>query len=144
MDLAEGDSFEQGIKLAVRPSWSRRTSSSASNAMPSRTIRTPCILLADYELASRLSYFLWSSMPDDELFRLAGTRTSSATRTCWKSRSGGCSGTRSRARSVENFAGQWLKLRKLDDDDARPPTRFPTSTPTCDPSMMRETELFFD
>ena len=57
-----------------KPSWSRRTSCSAS-----RTIRDPnnpaqSHRLDDYELASRLSYFLWSSMPDDELFRLAGER----------------------------------------------------------------------
>jgi hypothetical protein len=46
-------------------------------------------VLGDYELASRLSYFLWSSMPDETLFRVAA-RASCATRTCWPPRRGEC------------------------------------------------------
>ena len=54
-----------------RRCWSRRTSSSASNTTPTRSMPPRRIPITDLELASRLSYFLWSSMPDDELLALA-------------------------------------------------------------------------
>ena len=66
--------------------------------------------LNDYELASRLSYFLWSTMPDERLFDLAdkGTLKQSAVlraelSACWPTR----------ARKVENFTGQWLSVREF-------------------------------
>ena len=81
----------------------------------------------DYELASRLSFFLWSSIPDDELLALAGEHrlvdpavlTAQVDRMLADARSGAL---------VENFASQWLALRELDtvvpqdpdfDDDLR-------------------------
>ena len=68
--------------------------------------------ISDWELASRLSYFLWSSMPDDELFRLARSRElhkpevlEAQTRRMLKD---------DKARAlVDNFAMQWLQLRNL-------------------------------
>src|SRR5579864_1781534 len=69
----QGDSFDEGVRLAVQailmsPNFLFRIEHdpklvAGSGAAPHR--------INDYELASRLSYFLWSSMPDDELFRLA-------------------------------------------------------------------------
>ena len=67
----------------------------------------------DYELASRLSFFLWSSIPDDELLALAGEHrladpavlTAQVDRMLADARSGAL---------VENFASQWLALRELD------------------------------
>lgn len=68
--ISEGDDFETGIKLALRailvsPNFIFRveTDPDVADATPHQ--------LTDYELASRLSYFIWSSMPDDELMRLA-------------------------------------------------------------------------
>ncbi len=66
--------------------------------------------LNDFELASRLSYFLWSTMPDDELFSHARAKTlrsnlhQQVVRMLDDSRS---------AEFVANFTGQWLQLRKL-------------------------------
>ncbi len=77
--IADGDRFERGIQLAVRailvsPHFlfrveldDRPRANGAGG--PSRTGIEP---IGDYELASRLSYFFWSSMPDETLFRLAG------------------------------------------------------------------------
>ena len=70
-------------------------------------------------------------------------RRASCGRTCGR-RCGGCSRTRSRSAFVENFAGQWLTLRKLPQVVARPQDCSRTSTTTCAPAMLRETELFFE
>ncbi len=71
VDLADeqGDSFEAGIQLAlqamlVSPHFLFRVEAEPTGTQEVRTLN-------DYELATRLSYFLWSSMPDDELFELA-------------------------------------------------------------------------
>lgn len=68
--------------------------------------------LNDYELASRLSYFLWSSLPDDELFALAdkGTLRDPATLSAQVTRM--LADPKSR-RFVENFAGQWLDVEQF-------------------------------
>ena len=108
---ARGDAVRgSGQARAARRSWSRRTSSSASSrtgpsAEPYR--------VSDYELASRLSYFLWSSMPDDELFGPRRRRSGSTSPRCSRSRCGGCSQTRSPGRWPRDFAGQWLGVRDL-------------------------------
>ena len=69
--------------------------------------------LSDFELASRLSYFLWSSMPDDELFRLASQRELSKTETLWQ-QIGRMLRDRRKSRELsESFAVQWLKLDQL-------------------------------
>ncbi len=97
--------------------------------------------LNDYELASRLSYFLWSSMPDDRLFDLASrgelqdpaTLVSEAKRMLQDPKANAL---------VDNFAGQWLQLRdveRLTPD----PGRFPTYTKDLGIAMRRETEEFF-
>src|SRR5213079_2445995 len=67
----EGDSFERGIQVAVQavlvsPHFLFRIELDPEPLNP-QAIRT----INDYELETRLSYFLWSSMPDDELLRLA-------------------------------------------------------------------------
>src|SRR4029077_5034969 len=97
--------------------------------------------LSDYELATSLSYFLWSSMPDDELFRAAwqgelrkGDHLEKQVRRMLadpKSKS-----------LVENFAVQWLQLRNLETitpDKAR----FPTFDDKLRWAMRLETEHFF-
>ncbi len=66
--------------------------------------------LTEYELASRLSYFLWSSMPDDELFNLAAAGKLRANLPSQIQRM--LKDTRSKG-LVENFAGQWLQLRQM-------------------------------
>ena len=98
--------------------------------------------LRDFELASRLSYFLWSSMPDEDLFASAREQrlksgdqlASQVNRMLLDPKS---------SAMVESFAVQWLQLRKLGlmtpDADL-----FEQFTPELLDDMRRETELFFE
>lgn len=87
-----------------------RAGADAGNAHALATVATALRPLNDYELASRLSYFLWSSMPDDELLSLAaagklresGTGTTQVRRMLADPKS---------QQFVQNFAGQWLSVR---------------------------------
>jgi len=97
--------------------------------------------VSEHELASRLSYFLWSSMPDDELLRLAdqkdlrkpGVLEAQVRRMLKDPKSNAI---------VDNFAGQWLELRRL--ESAVPDReKFPEFEEYLRMSMRRETELFF-
>ena len=94
-----------------------------------------------YELASRLSYFLWSSLPDDELLALAKEARLGDPRVLRQQVGRMLEDPRSEA-LVENFAGQWLQLRNL--ESARPdPDRFPDFDEPLREAMRRETEIFF-
>jgi hypothetical protein len=97
---------------------------------------------SDFDLASRLSYFLWSSMPDAELFRAAsqGKLADPAVLATQTRRM--LADPKSRA-LAENFAAQWLEFRNLDFAH-RDPARFPQFTEELRDSMRRETELFFE
>jgi hypothetical protein len=97
--------------------------------------------ITDYELATRLSYFLWSSMPDAELFRLAkesklhdpAVLAAEVTRMLKDPKSDAL---------VENFGGQWLQTRNL--DSLKPdPDKFPSYTPELRAAMKKETQMFF-
>jgi hypothetical protein len=98
--------------------------------------------LNGYELATRLSYFLWSSMPDDELTSLAagGVLNDDATLDAQVRRM--LRDARASALTA-NFAGQWLQLRNL--ERASPdPTRFPDFDDELRAAMRAETEMLFD
>lgn len=95
--------------------------------------------VGEFALASRLSYFLWGSMPDDELFQLAYAKKLSAnleaqTRRLLKD-------PRSRY-LTEGFGLQWLQLRQL-STVSPDPTMFPAFNEAVRASMIKETELFF-
>lgn len=93
----------------------------------------------EFELASRLSYFLWNSMPDDELFSLAGQ---GALRKNLSAQVRRMTKDPKSASFLENFAEQWLTLRKL--DLASPdPTLFPHFDAELRQAMIRESQLFF-
>ena len=79
-----------------RRCWCRPISCSASSAIPTRAIRARVHEVSPFELASRVSYFLWSSMPDDELLALAGSGRLRDARRASRLRSSGCSPTRAR------------------------------------------------
>ncbi len=97
--------------------------------------------ISDYELASRMSYFLWSSMPDDELFALArrGALHDPATLELQVRRM--IADPKSHA-LVDNFASQWLQYRRL-ASIAPDKTIFPHFDESLRSDMRRETELFF-
>jgi hypothetical protein len=98
--------------------------------------------ISDLELASRLSYFLWSSMPDDELLGLAEAGKLRASGTLDAQVKRMLADPKSSA-LADNFAGQWLELRNL--DVVKPdPQKFPDWSPELRDAMKQETRLFFD
>lgn len=98
--------------------------------------------LSDYELATRLSYFLWSSMPDEKLFQLAGEKRlrqpqilEAEVRRMLQD---------AKAESLaENFTGQWLGIRRLETTVQPDSSRFRTYTPALRKAMQREPSEFF-
>ena len=136
-----GDSFEEGLCVAIQgilvsPNFLFRIETDPPNSVASAHE------INQHELASRLSYFLWSSMPDDELLACAdqGILRRPAVLEAQVHRM--LKDPKSRA-LVENFGGQWLELRKL--DSAKPDRqRFPEFEDYLRMSMRRETELFFE
>ena len=136
------NSFDERIQRALRrllvsPEFLLRVERDPANAAPGTPYR-----ISDIELASRLSFFLWSSIPDEELL-IAAERgqlhdplvlAAQAKRMLADRRSGAF---------VTNFAGQWLFLRNL---QAVVPVQniFPDFDDTLRQSFRRETELFFD
>ncbi|MBW8884212.1 MAG: DUF1592 domain-containing protein, partial [Planctomycetia bacterium] len=108
----DGD-FEAGIEAAlsailVNPHFLLRIERNPPSAEPGTVYR-----IADTELASRLSYFLWSSTPDDELLDLAIAGQLSRPEVLQQQVRRMLADDRARA-LVTNFGGQWLHLRNLD------------------------------
>ena len=101
-----------------------------------------CIRISDVELASRLSFFLWSSVPDDELLDLAAKRQLRDPAVLARQVRRMVADPRADA-FVKNFAGQWLFLRNL---DAVVPVQsiFPDFDDALRQAFRRETELFFE
>ena len=97
--------------------------------------------LNDFELASRLSYFLWSSMPDERLMQLAGEKKLHTTEQLNAEVDRMLADPKSLA-LVENFAGQWLQLRDL-EALSPDPVKFAAFDAKLRKSMRRETELLF-
>ncbi len=98
--------------------------------------------LNSFEMASRLSYFLWSSMPDKALFDLARSGKLTRSKDIAAQAKRMLADPKSKA-LVDNFAGQWLQLRdvsRLMPD----PELFPDFDGELRTAMRRETELFFE
>jgi hypothetical protein len=94
----------------------------------------------DYELASRLSYFLWSSMPDAQLFEVASRSQLHQPAVLNTQVKRMLQDPKSNA-LIENFFGQWLELRNL--DSVRPdPDDFPVFNAQMRQAMHTETEMF--
>jgi len=136
------EDFEGGIErglrsLLVSPEFLFRVEHDPSGIAPNTAYR-----LTDLELASRLSFFLWSSIPDDELLNLAIAAKLSEPAVLEKQVRRMLADPRS-ASLVNNFADQWLYLRNLETiiPDAR---EFPDFDDNLRQAMRRETELFFE
>lgn len=144
VDLArrQGDPFEEGIATAlqavlVSPNFVYRI----ERDRPSTDGRAS-VPVSQYELASRLSYFLWSSMPDAELLQVAGKGTLRQPAVLEAQVRRMLRDPKSFA-LVENFAGQWLQFKNI--DVLRPDLeRFPMFDEGLRQAMRRETELFLD
>jgi hypothetical protein len=98
--------------------------------------------LDDYALASRLSYFLWSTMPDDELLQLAAKGNLHEPATLRAQTERLLASPKAHA-FVANFCGQWLNLRAI--DATMPDKRlYPEFDDLLQAAMVRETESFFE
>jgi hypothetical protein len=133
----DGD-FEAGIQMAlarilVAPRFLYRIEEEPAAAAPG-TIHQ----ISDLELASRLSFFLWSSIPDDTLLELA-TKSRLSDRATLVAQVRRMLADPKAAALVDNFAGQWLSLRQL--------ASLQTEAPGFDENLRRafrkETELLF-
>jgi hypothetical protein len=137
-----GNTFEAGIELGLRrilasPSFVFRPELEPPNLPPGAIYK-----LNGYELASRLSFFLWSSIPDQELLRVAGEGRLNQPDTLAAQVNRMLADPRSKA-LIENFAGQWLLLRNLRGivpDNAT----FPDFDDNLRQAFRTETELFFE
>ncbi len=133
--------FESGIETALErmlasPKFVFRTERDPANTTPGSVYR-----VSDLDLASRLSFFLWSSIPDDELLRLAGEGKLHSQPVLDQQIARMLADPKSEA-LVDNFAGQWLYLRNLRTMIPNS-VEFPDFDDNLRRSFQRETELFF-
>ena len=136
----QADPVEQGLKIALRlvlmsPNFIFRVeidpSATSSAAHP----------LGQYEIASRLSYFIWSSMPDAELFAAAKAGTLAQTASLQSQVTRMMASPKAAALS-DNFAGQWLYTRQI--AEAAPDLKlFPTFDESLRSAMKLEMEAMF-
>jgi hypothetical protein len=141
-DVAEGrgTGFENSVRLMLKgvlvsPQFLFRVEADHDTKEP--------YAISDYELASRLSYFLWSSMPDDELFDLAGKGKLHEDEVLEQQVRRMLKDARSQA-LAENFGGQWLTFRDL-RTTAQPDRKlFRGFTPAVRDAMYDESVLFVD
>jgi len=139
---AEEGGFETGIRLAlqkilVSPGFLFRTELDPPNATPGAAYR-----VSDVELASRLSFFLWSSVPDDELLALAEKDQLHEPAVLKAQVQRMMSDSRSEA-LIKNFVGQWLFLRNVTRISPDTST-FMTFDENLRRSMAKETELLVE
>jgi hypothetical protein len=99
--------------------------------------------LNDFELASRLSYFLWSSMPDDALFSAARKGQLSKPELLAKQVERMLADSKSAA-LTENFPGQWLGLRKLGEMPPDPESNKAYYADNLESTMRQETRMLFE
>lgn len=145
VDLARenGESFERGVQLAVAavlvsPQFLFRVEQDPKPGEGGADA-DGIHLIDEFELATRLSYFLWSSMPDDELFHEAfkGRLRKNLRQQVGRM----LKDPKSRA-FADNFAMQWLEVRKL-DGLAPDPKRFPEFNNELRAAMSEESLRFF-
>ncbi len=142
MGRADGGSFDHGVEMAlsgvlVSPSFLFRAPAAPDGARPGDVYR-----LADLDLASRLSFFLWSSIPDEELLRTAEEGRLGTPDELRRQIARMLADPKARA-LVENFAGQWLHLRNV-ADWTPDPERFPHFDDGVRHAFQRETQLFLE
>ncbi len=138
----KGGSFDAGIERALRLILSSPEFVFRFERDPAGVTAGSSYRISDLELASRLSYFLWSSIPDDELLNLAvaGKLSEPATLSSQVRRM--LADPRAQALAT-NFAAQWLYLRNL-KNFAPDPNEFPDFDDNLRQSMLTETEMFFE
>src|SRR6185369_15173079 len=136
----EGESFENSVKLALEAVLVSPHFLFRGELQPHPRDPNSIHPIDEFALASRLSYFLWSSMPDDELFALAERGKLRKSLDAQVRRM--LKDVRARA-LVENFAGQWLQIRNL-KLIAPDTVQFPEFDDNLRAAMEKETQLFFE
>jgi len=134
--------FDDGIEMALRrllasPQFLIRVERESAEWLPGQPYR-----ISDLELASRLSFFLWSSIPDDELLGVAAEDRLSDPVVLQQQVERMLADSRSQS-LVKNFAQQWLYLRNL-ETTAPSQTEFPDWDDELRQGFARETELLFE
>jgi Protein of unknown function (DUF1592)/Protein of unknown function (DUF1588)/Protein of unknown function (DUF1587)/Protein of unknown function (DUF1595)/Protein of unknown function (DUF1585) len=138
---SNGDRTELGFGLALQAVLISPHFVFRVELDPTPSSTTPHALTS-HELATRLSYFLWSTTPDDELSGLAdnGKLTQPDVLVAQVAR---MLASDKAAALVQNFAGQWLYTRKI--DEVQPDSaKFPNFDAALRTAMKRETELLFE
>jgi len=138
----KGGAFEDGIQnglqfILAHPEFVFRTELAASNVKAGEAYRVP-----DLELASRLSFFLWSTGPDDELIDLAAQRKLKDPSVLENQVRRMLRDPRSQE-LVKNFAGQWLELRTMQSSTPEG-VIYPDFDDNLRQAMRAEAEMFFD
>ncbi|MDX1951986.1 MAG: DUF1592 domain-containing protein [Verrucomicrobiota bacterium] len=133
-------SFEEGIKVALSAILISPHFLFRGELQPEPDNPASVHLINEHALASRLSYFLWSTMPDEELTRLADRKQLRKNLERQVQRM--LKDPRSR-RLVDNFASQWLQIRNL-MNIAPDKETFPGFDDSLREAMRKETELYFD
>ena len=134
-----GESFERSVGLALRaalvsPKFLYRSEGGGTAAFDH--------LLDDYELASRLSYLLWMSMPDAELSELARTGSLGNEQTLPQQVARMIADPKSEA-FISTFFGQWLGFADLGGTLKPDDVAFPEFTPALGEAMVHEATSFF-
>ncbi len=135
--MDKGDSFESALRAGLRAILCSSDFLFLNEAIAAGRER-----IDDYTVASRLSYFLWSSMPDEELFDLAArgklsdpdVRRQQVQRMLANAKA---------AEFTKNFAGQWLKQRSLAENEPDQ-MLYPEYDALLEHSMGEETRQFFE
>ena len=152
--LAQKYSFEQAMRvglkavlvsphfLFLREKPVANVARTGDNAQKPHVLANVATTLDDFALASRLSYFLWSSMPDEELLQLAEKGKLQKADTLREQVERMLKDPKAKEFTT-NFAGQWLSLRAI---DSTMPERmlYPEYDDILKVSMVREALLFFD
>ena len=139
---AQNGGFESGVKLAlqkilVSPDFIFRSEIDPPGAAPGTVYK-----ISDVELASRLSFFLWSSIPDDELLAVAESGRLSDPSVLQAQVKRMLADPRSQS-LVKNFAGQWLFLRNI-ERISPDTTAFPNFDENLRQALAKETELLIE
>jgi mono/diheme cytochrome c family protein len=141
LTLRQGDSFEEGVCVALQGMLVSPHFLFRIERDPPSAVGTPHAI-SDYELASRLSYFLWSSMPDDALLGCAGRRELRKPAVLAAQIRRMLKDPKANALAA-NFGGQWLQFRALESVNPDR-TRFTGFDDYLRLSMRRETEAFLE
>ncbi|MEY4636261.1 MAG: hypothetical protein RJA55_2059 [Acidobacteriota bacterium] len=134
--------FEFGVTKALEAILASPQFLLRVEAQPARLTTAASYRLADYELASRLSFFLWGTGPDAELLRVAGRGGLSLPAGMTRQTKRMLASPRADALATR-FASQWLRLQDL-ERVIPDPILYPYSDQTLSLALKNETELFFD